>query len=382
MKNNLTDWLKSEQSIVELDVRGVNMAQAFEMHCKIHQQPFKQLKLFGYAMSVEYKYSKLYFSVDDGTGVILCILDSQDPPLLSVGDAVSVIGKLHTIHDTRRIYVNDIKTHRDLNDEITFINNVKQAIHASMTFTLPSINLIKQSIDADARPRKKPRPTSKLTDPSKLSDEQLTVDMFEIYLKNFIDLHSPYARISILSLKLDKRLRLLARLFHAKQDSKRGKNARKSNESKHPKLERLYKLALSNLIKKGELIVYPARPFDTRSIDTAYPPDSDEEDPVETDYSGMFEHYKTPSGPVLESDLLHVMRSMKHMASLRFIHREVTKYQENLAYLSEDSVQIGLDYLLDKQQIELVSNSGGNKYKLVQYNKDFNNQRNTHQADQ
>lgn len=368
MKNKLYEWLNCDESVIKLSIKLLKDSTHQSTYYKLNQQPFKFVELFGYLVSVELKYSKLYLHLDDGTGVVRCIQSTDTSIDYSIGDAVSITGKLDNNDYGKCIYVNSIVKHVDLNFEIDFLELVEQTFRKSHTFTLPpSVNLIKQSVDPNTRPRKQPKPTSKLKHPSKLTDSDLTPDTFEIYLKNFINLN-PQSHISILSLKLNSSLRLLARMFYAKRDRITKDKGQSSTESKYSKLDRLYTQSLSNLIRKGELIVYESTPFDTSSIDSSNPPSPDDDDPSETDFSGLYEHYKSPSGPLLQDVLIDVMSTLKYQASLEIIHKQVTRYQENLSTLSLDSIQIGLDWLIQKDYTQVIRvKDKADKYKLTLY---------------
>ncbi|EOR01932.1 hypothetical protein J056_003608 [Wallemia ichthyophaga EXF-994] len=333
----------------------------------LNNQPFKFVVLFGYLLTIELKFGKLIFYLEDGTDVIRCFLPIQtdSSPQFSIADAVSITGKLDTYNNKRIIYINSIAKQSNLNLETHSIALVDQAVHNSHSFILPSsTNLIKQSVDSQTRPRKKPKLTSKLSHPSKLSHNDLTPHTFEIYMKNFINLNSQH-NISILSLKLSNSLRLLARRLYDLRHQTR-LNPSSSSESKHAKIDRLYTQSLNNLVKKGELIVYDAISFDSSSIELTEPPSQDEDDPLESDLSGLYEHYKCPSGPLLKDALFNVMSNLKHQASLQIIHNKVTNYQENLSTLSQDSIQIGLDWLVEYDYASVTKcENKPDKYKLT-----------------
>lgn len=322
----------------ELNIKEIKNVKKLDSHFSLNRLPFSSLQCYGYVVAVYY--NKLY--LDDGTGVLLCAAD-ENIDNLSIGSPVIITGKLDNTKS--KLFIN--KLERSTADhEIIFIEKVKQSISDSK--------------NKRQKAKSSPKLLRKLTSPSNLSIDQLNNEMFEIYLKNFIEnftISYPNSKLSLISLKLNPQLRLFGRLYYNKLSSQRV-----SSESKFAKIDRLFVHRIHSLYLKGDVLIFEKHEFDFSTIKDL-PTNDDPDDPLETTYNGQFEYYKPIINEVLEDILVKAMIKLKHQSSLNIIHREIINH-ENFQHLSKQTIKSGLDYLLNKNYITLVN---GDKYKLLLY---------------
>ena len=284
---------------------------------------------------------------------------------MELSQPILIVGRLaiDKYKGNRMIWVEEIEVIDDLNFELDFISQVKK----TKTSTSQPINQIKSSIINDSVQAKyPPKLKTKLPHVLNINEEELNDNLFEIYLKNFIQSFTeshPLSRISLISLKFNYQLRVLARRIFNKR-IKLSKT--KSTESKFKKIERLFIMSLRNLIKSGSILVYDQDDIDHLTIDYHNLPPTDTEDELELiPHEKRYEYYKPVTVQSLSRPILNVMKQLncyKYSFNNLILLNNLRKYNQNYSYINLVDVNFTLKDLILNELIEKVNE---NEYKLL-----------------
>ncbi|KIL62748.1 hypothetical protein M378DRAFT_165413 [Amanita muscaria Koide BX008] len=196
--------------------------------------PCRSVRLVGLVVGVQVYESRILYSIDDGTAVVDCahraqrmpksptkkpkstsnpVFRGMPVPIARVGRAVSVVGKIHRVHDTRQVQVEEIEVCKSANEEPIhwmkvrelhrtnydvkepFIipppsapetSKVNEPATPATVMSTPSSSVANSPVKLD--PAKSSPP--KLRHPSRLHSRDLIDNTFLLYVKHYM-IHAP-----------------------------------------------------------------------------------------------------------------------------------------------------------------------------------------------